>query len=71
MGGDWGGYCKCPNGEVIPVGDGWDACGSLACFGGENLGCYKFIGEWSGKAAICGQKTKSIRKKSKEAFYLK
>ena len=23
-----GGYCKCPNGEVFPVGDNFDTCGS-------------------------------------------
>ena len=30
-----GGYCKCPNGEVFPVGDNFDQCKSLVCTNGQ------------------------------------
>ena len=29
-----GGFCRCPNGQIFPVGDNYDECGSLNCRGG-------------------------------------
>jgi hypothetical protein len=29
-----GGFCRCPNGQIFPVGDNYDKCGSLNCRGG-------------------------------------
>merc|ERR1712241_598985 len=52
-GGGWGGYCRCPSGQVYPVGDAGDACQSLKCQGGEKVSCNNEFGEWSNKSVKC------------------
>lgn len=39
--GGWGGTCTCPSGETYQVGDQWDACASMACFGGTPGDCQR------------------------------
>ena len=52
--GNWGGYCKCPNGEQYAVGDEQDsACEKLACGNGEKISCYKKKGIWSKRKVSC------------------
>lgn len=68
--GGWGGFCTCPNGAVYPVGDEHNACGSLACVGGDSGKCYKFGGEWSGNKVECAgsAETHSETAKSQEVM---
>merc|ERR1712054_572420 len=54
--GSWGGSCTCADGTVFQVGDNYDGCGSLACFGpGAKPGtCHRHEDEkWAGKRATC------------------
>merc|ERR1719357_2408183 len=52
--GTWGGTCTCPDGGEYFVGDNWDGCGSLACFGGTSSGCNRWVDEkWAGRSVIC------------------
>eukprot|EP00931_Biecheleriopsis_adriatica_P122769 TRINITY_DN977_c0_g1_i3.p1 TRINITY_DN977_c0_g1~~TRINITY_DN977_c0_g1_i3.p1 ORF type:complete len:1652 (+),score=356.20 TRINITY_DN977_c0_g1_i3:28-4983(+) len=51
--GGWGGWCKCPDGEMYGVGDNNDACGSLACIGGEAGTCNRGSGKWSHRKVTC------------------
>ena len=50
---DWGGTCRCPDGETYEVGDNGDACWSLACVNGEMVNCNRMEGEWSGRKVTC------------------
>jgi hypothetical protein len=60
-----GGYCKCPNGEVFPVGDNFDQCKSLVCINGQvdtDHPCKTPSGairkRFRHKGVICGKPTK-------------
>jgi len=53
--GGWGGSCTCPDGSVYLVGDNFDGCDSLACFGGVSGTCNKEYGFWSGTKVSCAQ----------------
>ena len=35
--GEWGGTCRCPDGNKYQVGDNDDACDSLACINGQKV----------------------------------
>jgi len=37
--GQYGGVCECPDGMQYDVGDQYDNCKSLACYGGKAFGC--------------------------------
>ena len=58
--GPWGGMCTCPNGQVYPVGDNNDNCGSLACVGGVAGECHRKEGAWSGKMVECDPQAPKI-----------
>merc|ERR1712146_278854 len=58
--GEWGGQCKCPNGEVLTAGDlNW--CKQLACNGGKMLSCNKRKGPWSFMVVDCKLRNKRYR----------
>jgi len=64
--GGWGGRCKCPSGTVYKVGDNGDACESLACVGGDKLGCTRSDGAWSHRMVLCFGLSFSLIKKNHE-----
>jgi len=54
-GGNWGGECTCPDGQVYEVGDNHNACGSLACVRGLPGECNNASGSWSGRKVECAR----------------
>lgn len=53
MAGNWGGTCRCPDGNEYQVGDKFDSCESLNCVNGEKVSCNKEDGNWSKNWVIC------------------
>ena len=51
--GGYGGDCTCPDGTTYQVGDNYNSCGSLACFGGVSGTCNHRHGPWSNKKVTC------------------
>lgn len=56
--GVFGGLCKCPDGQVYPVGDYGNNCKSVACLGGGVMveECHLKEGVWSFNNVICREK---------------
>lgn len=42
--GGWMGICRCPDGQRVWVGDRYNGCRSIACYGGKGERCYR--GKW-------------------------
>ena len=63
VGGDWGGWCVCPDGKGYGVSDNNDHCASLACENGKMDWCNKEKGFWSNRKVKCGagKKIKACR----------
>ena len=51
--GNWGGTCKCPDGNVYLTGDEKNACASLACEGGEAGICNEYESLWAHRRVKC------------------
>ena len=56
-GGQWGGSCTCPDGQMYQVADNNTDCRTLACHGGVSGTCIKEGGPWSGKSVTCAPAT--------------
>jgi hypothetical protein len=69
-GGGWGGFCTCPNGQRYGVGDNNDNCESLACEGGMQSPCNKFVSdEWALRKVVCGKPATPDEAESAKQFY--